>query len=96
MAIHRTAGPIRIPGSPRAPAFVRPGGVGHNHTQQINFYTFYYGCAYTLYTCRMSCPATCDQTPAGCAPVGATEEVTCLDATCYWVADGVPAYEGQC
>ncbi len=78
---------------------VRPVGrgtvVGHNRTQQINCYTFYIGCDYSNFTCLMSCPATCDQTPAGCAPVPPTEEVTCLNATCYW-AEGAAFYDGVC
>lgn len=68
--------------------------IGHNLTQQLNCYTYYYGCPYTntettpcsAFSCQYA-TCTCDAAP--------TEEITCLNATCYW-AGGAPYYDGQC
>ena len=76
---------------PRARVADRGTVVGHNLTQQINCYTYYYGCDYSNETCYGSCPAT----GCGCEPVPETQEPTCLGATCHWVG-GLPYYEGQC
>jgi hypothetical protein len=86
---------------PTGPSGAKRGTVfGRNHTQQMNCYTYYYGCNYSWDggTCHQSCPDTCYNTcpgVGGCAPYEETQEPTCLDATCYWNA-GLPQYEGQC
>lgn len=67
---------------------------GQNLTQQINCYTFNLRCN-SMDTCQGTCLTWCYETCASCPTVAETEDVTCLNATCYW-AGGMPFYDANC